>query len=102
MTLAGIPVEDRVVVKLARRLRDAGLDDTAESLEEAYYAERQVAALTIPEREAILRVLEDCPDGSPSSAAFYFVSMSGGCERGWCRSRRLGAQFPPGARRAGN
>jgi hypothetical protein len=43
-------------------LRDAGLDDAAETLEDAYYAERRVAALTIPDREGILRVLEDSPD----------------------------------------
>jgi hypothetical protein len=35
--------------------------NAAETLEDAYYAERRVAALTIPEREAILRVLEDGP-----------------------------------------
>jgi hypothetical protein len=60
--LAGIPVDERLVLGVAGRLRDAGLDDTAETLEDAYDAERRVAALTIAEREAIMRVLEDCPD----------------------------------------
>jgi hypothetical protein len=36
MMVAGIPVDDRLVLDLARRLRDAGLDDTAEVLEDAY------------------------------------------------------------------
>jgi hypothetical protein len=60
--MPGIPVDDRLLLELSSRLRDAGLDDAAETLEDAYYAERRVAALTIPDREAILRVLEDCPD----------------------------------------
>ena len=60
--LAGIPVDDRLVLELARRLHAAGFDDAAESLEGAYDGERRVVALTIAEREAILRVLEDCPD----------------------------------------
>jgi hypothetical protein len=60
LILAGVPVDDRLVLELARRLHDAGLD-TAETLEDAYDGERRVVALTIAEREAILRVLEDCP-----------------------------------------
>jgi len=59
MQLAGLPVRDQDVLELARLLRDAGVDDTAERLEDAYDAERRVLALTIPEREAILRALED-------------------------------------------
>jgi hypothetical protein len=60
--LAGIPVDDRLVLDLARRLRDAGFDDTAETLEAAYDDERRVAALTITDREAVLRVLDDGPE----------------------------------------
>ena len=62
MFLAGIPVEDRLVLTLARRLRDVGLDDTAERLETGYERETVVLALDIPQREALLRVLEDGPD----------------------------------------
>ena len=62
MMLAGIAVEDRLVLELARRLRDAGLTDPAEVLEDAYDAEQGVAALTITDREAVLRVLEDVPE----------------------------------------
>ena len=61
--LAGIPVRDQDVLELARSLRDAGFDDTAERLENAYDLETKVLALTIVEREQILRALEDCPDG---------------------------------------
>jgi hypothetical protein len=60
--LAGVPVADRAVLDLARRLRDADLDEPASTLEDGYDADRRVVALTIPEREAILRVLEDCRD----------------------------------------
>lgn len=61
--LAGIPIADRDVLELARNLRDAGFAETAETLEDAYDAERGVLALTIADREAILRALDDPPDG---------------------------------------
>ncbi len=35
---------------------------TAERLERAYDREARIVALDIPDREAILRVLEDCPE----------------------------------------
>jgi hypothetical protein len=60
--LAGIPVADRSVLEITRRLRHAGVDGNAETLELAYAAEQRVAALTIDDREAILSILEDCPD----------------------------------------
>ena len=61
--LAGIPIDDRDVLELTRNLRDAGFDDTAETLEDAYDEKRAVVALTIPDREAILRTLDDPVDG---------------------------------------
>ena len=45
-----------------RLLRDAGFDDIAEKLEVAYDRETIVLALTIADREAILRALDDPPD----------------------------------------
>ena len=63
MWLAGIPVADRAVLQLAASLREAELVDTAERLEPAYDREARIVALDIPDREAILRVLEDCPEG---------------------------------------
>ncbi len=63
MMLAGIPVADKGVLELARLLRDAGFDDTAARLEDAYDLETKVLALTIADREAILRTLEDPPEG---------------------------------------
>ena len=63
MWIAGIPVADRAVLHLAASLREAELVQTAERLERAYDRESRIVALDIPDRDAILRVLEDCPEG---------------------------------------
>jgi hypothetical protein len=63
MQLAGIPVRDADVLTLASLLRDTGFDETAERLEVAYDRETKILALTIADREAILRALDDQPDG---------------------------------------
>lgn len=63
MMLAGTPVREADVLELARLIRDAGVDDTAARLEDAYDLETKVLALTIADREAILRTLEDPPEG---------------------------------------
>ena len=63
MMLAGIPVRDVDVLELARLLREVGFDDVAERLEATYDREAKVLALTIADREAILRALDDPPDG---------------------------------------
>jgi hypothetical protein len=62
--LSGISVPDREVLDLARRLRATGFDEEAEKLEDAHRREVRILALEIAEREAILRALEECPDGS--------------------------------------
>ena len=43
-------------------LREAELVDTAERLERASDREARIVALDVPDREAILRVLEECPE----------------------------------------
>jgi hypothetical protein len=63
MMRAGIPVRDQDVLELARLLRDGAFTDVAEKLENAYDVETKVLALTIPERETIIRALDDPPDG---------------------------------------
>jgi hypothetical protein len=92
--LAGIPVEDQLVLDLASRLRDTGLDDAAEALENAYDAERRVATLTIADREAILRVLEDCSD----KLAELRGVCSGSTRGAW--STALAGEIPRSARRS--
>lgn len=61
--LAGLPVPDRLVLELAQCLRTEGIQDTAETLEDACDNERDIVSLTISDREVILRVLEYCPYG---------------------------------------
>ena len=61
--LAGTPVRDQDVLRLAELLRDTGFAETAERLENAYDVECRVLALTIADREAMLRPLDDPPDG---------------------------------------
>ena len=57
--LAGTPVADAAVLELARLVRAAGFDNTAERLERAWDVETKVLALTIGEREELLRALDD-------------------------------------------
>ena len=81
MHLASIPIRDADVLALSRLLRGAGFDDTAEKLENGYDLETKVLALTISDREAIIRALDDPPAGWPSSAAYSFASTKGSCTR---------------------
>ena len=62
MMLAGLPVRDQDVLEIARLLRSVGFEDTAGRLEDAWDAETRVIALTIADREAILRALDDPPE----------------------------------------
>jgi hypothetical protein len=61
--LAGLEVPDRLVLDLAHCLRGQGLSESAETLEDAYDSRREFVPLTLAEREAIVRALEDCPYG---------------------------------------
>jgi hypothetical protein len=63
MFLAGVDVEDKLVLTLAARLNEAGLYETAVRLETAYDLETKVLALTSAHRDDILTVLLDCPEG---------------------------------------
>lgn len=62
--LAGTTVPDRTVLELAGLVRAAGFDDVAEKLETAYDRETSVLALSIVDRESILRALDDPPSDS--------------------------------------
>ena len=63
MMLAGIRVADKDVLELARLLREVKFDEVAARLEGAWDAETKVVALTIEDRERILRALDDPPAG---------------------------------------
>jgi hypothetical protein len=58
--LAGVPVQDDAVLELARLVDDPAL---ADRLETAFGRMTKVLALTIPERETIIRALDDAPPG---------------------------------------
>jgi hypothetical protein len=60
MFLAGIPIRDELVLELARLVDDPSL---AERLEDDYGRMTRVLALTIPEREMLIRALDDPPAG---------------------------------------
>ena len=55
-------VANRAVLQLAATLRETELVDTAEPLDRAYDREARIVALDVPDWEATLRVLEDCPE----------------------------------------
>jgi hypothetical protein len=63
MRLAGVQVRHEDVLDLAWLLRNGGFDDTAEALIVALEAEQALVALSIADREAILRTLDDPPIG---------------------------------------
>ena len=85
--LAGLPVADRSVLQLTRRLRENELDATAERLEGAY------------DPEAILHVLEACPGELIELRATLVqkhvcgsAKASRSLERGASRTLRTGIQ----------
>jgi hypothetical protein len=59
MQLAGIPNRDEDVFKLAGSLRTGGFEDVADKLTNALLIETQVLALTVVDRESILRALDE-------------------------------------------
>jgi hypothetical protein len=61
--LAGLEAPESLVAELARLLRMKGLDETAETLEDALGDDRALVALGPADREAILLALTDCPYG---------------------------------------
>jgi hypothetical protein len=61
MQLAGIPIRDQDVLELADLLRAGGFEDVAHKLDHALLMETVVLALTVTDRESILRALDDPP-----------------------------------------
>ena len=60
MFVAGIPIRDELILELGRLVDD---DELATRLENAYGREVKVLGLSIPERETIIRALDDPPPG---------------------------------------
>ena len=63
MRLAGVSVREENVAALARLLFAAGFEDTGDVLLVGLDAEQDLLALSVADREAILRVLDDPPIG---------------------------------------
>jgi hypothetical protein len=64
MYLEGVRIADSDLLELALLLREAGFAAEAHKLEDAYrHGDETTLALTIQEREAIIRALEDAPVG---------------------------------------
>ena len=80
--LAGVPVPDKDVLELARLLREPDFDDVAEKLETAYDRQTIVLALTISDREAILRALDDPPDSLAELRGVLLVEHEGRVREG--------------------
>ena len=89
MLLAGLQIPDRLVLELAQCLRTDGLNDTAETLEDAYDNERGIVGLTISDREAILRALEQCPYGLSELRGVLLI------EHEWRVAEGLVSHAPP-------
>ncbi len=63
MRLAGVSVREENVADLARLLFAAGYENTGDALLVALDAAQDLIALSVADREAILRVLGDPPMG---------------------------------------
>jgi hypothetical protein len=61
MQLAGIPISDEDVFKLAGLVRTGGFDVVADKLTKALLLETKVLALTVTDRESILWALDEAP-----------------------------------------
>ena len=61
--VAGVSVRDEDVLDLFQRLLEAGFEDTADALAVAQDAGQRLVALTVQDREAILRVVDEPPIG---------------------------------------
>lgn len=89
LVVAGIPVDDRAVLRLAASLREAEPVDTAEILEGALRQRARIVALEMPDREAILSDDRRLPRGLSARVA-------GSGRRGelFWRPRATGLQTP--------
>jgi hypothetical protein len=83
MRLAGLDITDECALELVRRLRRAELTHQADTIEGALVAEQPDVALTIPDRVAVLTVLDDPPKGLEELRA---VLLS---EQKWRRSEGM-------------
>jgi hypothetical protein len=82
MMVAGVPLRDEDVLALTGLLDDSGFPDTAEALVVALEAGQALVALSITDREAILRVLDDPPRGLAELRSVLLVEREGRVRQG--------------------
>jgi hypothetical protein len=63
MMVAGVPVRNQDVLHMTGLMDDSGFHDTAEALVVALEADQALVPLTIEDREAIWRALDDPSEG---------------------------------------
>jgi hypothetical protein len=63
MRLAGLDIMDDCLLGLVARLRRAGFQHQADTIEGALVSAQPDVSLTIPDRVALVAVLEDAPEG---------------------------------------
>ena len=63
MRLAGLDITDDCTLELVKRLRRADFEHQADTIEGALVAGQAEVSLTLPDRLAVLTVLDDPPDG---------------------------------------
>lgn len=80
MLLAGLEAPDTLVAELAGLLRTKGLEETADTLENALADGTAVVSLESGDRDAILQALEDCPYGLAELESVVLLQSTWGAE----------------------
>jgi hypothetical protein len=78
--LAGLEAPDTLVAELAGLLRTKGLEETADTLENALADGTAVVSLEPGDRDAILQALEDCPYGLAELETVVLLQSTWGAE----------------------
>ncbi|HEX5582977.1 hypothetical protein [Gaiella sp.] len=80
MLLAGLEAPDTLVAELAGLLRTKGLEETADTLENALADGTVFVSLAPGDRDAILQALEDCPYGLAELETVVLLQSTWGAE----------------------
>jgi hypothetical protein len=78
--LAGLEAPDTLVAELAGLLRTKGLEETADTLENALADGTVFVSLAPGDRDAILLALEDCPYGLAELETVVLLQSTWGAE----------------------
>ena len=95
MFLAGVEVRDGALLELARRVRKAGFEATADKLELAWSRQDKTLSLETADREALLNVLADGPDELADLGSVLLQEQEAGGREGTKRCLALPAGHEP-------